>query len=262
MTLSSLTARNLSITALAVVLTVIAVVIAVPVVRLVYRIDSFITTDRLKNLENSVDTSTVTAQMTANAYGEIAKSTTNAIDNHVSPAIDRIASRVDSAMRKVEMRVDALAPLQSELTATVAQGRATLINTDEQVNGSLLPELTATVHSINLLTQNQLTDAVAQFALAGKNLVVITSDPALMNLPSEIDKIAKSLNISAGNVEVVTSHLAGISGNMNAISKDSADKVHSLLYPKPAPFFKRYILYPLRDIGGLVYLFVKIANGL
>lgn len=207
MAMTSQAVKNIAVTALCVVLTAIAVIVAVPVVRIVYRIDSFVTTDRLKNLENNIDTSAATAQMTANAYGEIAKSTTDAIDRHVSPAIDSIAIRFDSAMLKVEHRVEALAPLQSELTATVKQGNAFLANTDWRVNGDggLLAEATSLINNFNLLatkfglTVDQLNEVVKTTAdKLGMSVDAFTRLLADPNLPKIIANLEKGTTDFAG----------------------------------------------------------------
>jgi len=194
------------------------------------------------------------------AYQKQLQATAN-IGNDVRSVVLSVNSQIIPGLKKNLATLDAL---QGDLRLSVAAITDLTRHSDVSVNGhtGLLPAVTRTVDSINDLTQNELRDAVAQFAIAGKNLVVITSDPALQSLPGEIEKIAKSLNVSAGNIEVVTEQLAGVTANFNKMSTDAQLKVHSLLNPPPAPFWKRYILYPLRDIGGVAYLLVKVANGL
>jgi hypothetical protein len=81
--------------------------------------------------------------------------------------------------------------------------------------------------------------------------------------------LTQSLNRSAGSIEVIlesteatSANTAAITGNLKAISDDSAKSVHNLLNPPPAPWYRKYILTPLREVGGVTYLLVKIANGL
>ena len=141
-----------------------------------------------------------------------------------------------------------------------------------RANGELLADnqrrLGKSLDNIETITGNELRQAVGEFALAGKNLRVITDDPALTSLPSEVRKIAESLNRSAGSVEVILTdtektakNVAGTTGN---IEKSTAE-INTFLHGKlnsPSPWYRKYLLTPLREVGGITYLLVKIGNGL
>jgi hypothetical protein len=191
------------------------------------------------------------------AAGSYLQSITNSINTKTLPLINRNLQSSDA--------------LISSLNSNTATLNTLIANLDYRVSGDkgLLPTTTAMIDSVRVLTENELRQAVAEFALAGRNVRILTESPELQNLPGEIAKLTESAGRSAGKVEVIldstqvtSANIASITGNLNSIADDSAKKVHTLLNPPPAPFWKKYILTPLREIGGVTYLLVKIANGL
>ena len=118
-------------------------------------------------------------------------------------------------------------------------------------------------------TREGLKSILTDLSATGHNIRVISEDPSLLELPREINTFTKSLNKSAGNIEVVTANgiegtnkINSILGSFDTMAKDVQVKSHSLLFPPPAPWWRRYLLQPLMQVGGATYLVVKIANGL
>lgn len=191
------------------------------------------------------------------AAGSYVQSLVNALNTKTIPLINKNLISSES--------------LISSLNTNTATLNELIANLDNRVSGDggLLPTTTATIDSIRVLTERELTAAVAELALAGKNVRVITESAELQNLPKEIAQMTASANRSLGSVEVIldsteatSANVAAITGNLKSISDDSAKKVHSLLNPAPSPWYKKYILTPLKEIGGVTYLLVRIANGL
>jgi hypothetical protein len=231
MTITSQTVKNISVTALAVML----LIIAFPVARIAYRLDSFLTTDRLRNLENNVDATVSATQLNANKYGEIADSTTGSIDNHLNPAIDRIASRVDSGMRQLENRIAALAPLQDELTATVSEGRFLIADSNERINGNggLLAEATSLIRNMNLLatkfglSMDELNAAIKNTAdklgMSVDALTHLLADPNLPKIIENAEHGTADLAIMAANGRQATNELPQLFADIRKMS-DHASK--------------------------------------
>ena len=189
--------------------------------------------------------------------GATAKGSLQLLNRTTIPLLNRNLTSSDSLIHSLEQNTASLNTM--------------IANLDGRVNGDkgLLPATTAAVDSLRVLTERELSAAVAEFTLAGKNVRIITESPELQNLPKDLAALTQSLNRSAGSVEVIlqqteatSANVASITGNLNAISTDSANKVHALLNPPPAPWYRKYILTPLREVGGVTYLLVKIANGL
>jgi len=208
---------------------------------------------------------TQTAAFESAEYQERLKANLN-VGSKATKLLDELTKKT---IPKLNKNLDSSDAALAEMKVTIESGRTFIANADTNINTGLLPEMTLLVRAFRLLTEEEIKATVVEFLKAGKNLRLITDDPALKSLPGEIDKLAKSLNVSAGKVEVVmenaktaTANVAGITGNLNAISEDAKKKTHALLNPPPAPFWKRYILYPLKDVGGVVYLLIRIANGL
>jgi hypothetical protein len=189
--------------------------------------------------------------------GATAKGSLQLLNRTTIPLLNRNLTSSDSLIRSLEQNTASLNTM--------------IANLDNRVSGDkgLLPTTTATIDSIRVLTERELSAAVAEFTLAGKNVRIITESPELQNLPKDIAALTQSLNRSAGSIEVIlesteatSANTAAITGNLKAISDDSAKSVHNLLNPPPAPWYRKYILTPLREVGGVTYLLVKIANGL
>jgi hypothetical protein len=82
------------------------------------RVDNFLTVDRLRNIENNLDTTAATSQQMVNEYAKIANTGTDSINRHLNPTIDRVGTSIESATLHLNRRVDDLQPLFTELTAT------------------------------------------------------------------------------------------------------------------------------------------------
>ena len=252
-------------------LVAILIVGTIPYTIVGFRIQGEVTPIKLRNLINSAQNVGDSATLNANSYGEVATATRDTLNKHVAPGIDRMVTRFDSTMIRIESKIELIEPVLIALTNNSNNLSSLLVDTNRRINDErgLLPTTTAMIDSVRILTEQELRQAVTEFALAGRNVRIITESPELQALPGEIAELTQSLNRSAGSVEVIldstevtSANLASITGNLNAIADDSAKKVHGLLNPKPAPWYRKYFLTPLREIGGVTYLLIRIANGL
>ena len=76
------------------------------------------------------------------------------------------------------------------------------------------------------------------------------------------------VNSIAGNVELITGDGKSMSAkgveildDAAAVAEDGKTFIHGQLTAKP-PWWKKYILQPLREGAGTTYLLLKITNGL
>lgn len=69
------------------------------------KLNSYLTPDVLRDLHNDLTASVGTGQLTANSYAEVAKSTSNAINRHVAPGIDRIVGSVEGRMGTLDKMI-------------------------------------------------------------------------------------------------------------------------------------------------------------
>jgi methyl-accepting chemotaxis protein len=155
------------------------------------------------------------------------------------------------------------------IVADIRRGTLPLVNTNLVTLNDNQIKLGETIE----VTRDGLKQTLATLALAGQDVRLITSDPALQSLPEEINALTKSLNRTAGKVEVIADDLhatgqniTGVTSNLNQMSADVQKWSNAMLFPPKEKgftgFMKRYVLAPLKTAGGVVYIWVKILNGL
>jgi len=212
---------------------------------------------------------TQTALFASDEYQERLKANLN-VGSKATKFIDDLDKELTKkTLPKVNQNLDSSnAVLVSLRTATDKSGTF-ISNTDESLNQKMLPELTGILHGLRLLTENEVKEVVKEALQSFQNIRVITDDPKLKSLPADLSAFTEKMSGAAGKLDVLITDLdpgakaaSGTLTNIESVSKDFKDKFHSLLYPPPAPFLKRYILYPLKDAAGITYLFIKLANGL
>ncbi|HEX8184363.1 MAG TPA: hypothetical protein VF747_06420 [Blastocatellia bacterium] len=186
--------------------------------------------------------------------------------------IPRVVSNLDGAVTDTRTVIRSLNGPVIAINGVVADIRRDtlpLVNTNLSSLNDNQIKLGETIE----VTRDGLKEIVSSLSLAGQDIRLITSDPALQSLPEEINALTKSLNRTAGKVEVIADDLhatgqnvAGVTGNLNLMSADAQKWSHALLFPPRekgfAGFLKRYVLAPLKTSGGVVYLWVKILNGM
>jgi len=126
------------------------------------------------------------------------------------------------------------------------------------------------------VTRDGLRDTLVELVASGKNIRLMTDDPALKSLASDIQVITKSLGVTAGKLEVIPDDLhnlgvqaTGITTDLHNITTDLYGYEHKVLHPDPVkgfwPHVKKYSLQTLgviKDLGGTTFLVLKVINQL
>lgn len=200
--------------------------IGVPVALIAWRVNSFLTVERLKNLENNLDTTALSGQMTANAYSEVARATVETLDNSVAPGINQIVNRVDSTMAAVERRVNALAPTQTAATKAISGGHTLLVDFNTRLNSeqglmaaatNLINNLTTTASKFNVTTDELNTAIRLASEKTNKSLDSLYTLIASDHWPKLIE-----------NLEGTSAEVRGMAANMNKASAKAPSIAESL----------------------------------
>lgn len=250
------------------VLVLVAIAVILPFGLVGYRLNNELTPVRIRNLINSAQNVGDSAALNANAYGLVADTTTDLMKKNIAPAIDGMAAQVNATMRRLDSKLNLLDP--------VAKGLATNL----QTSNSLLAQVDADTHrqqerigkviDDNAPNLKKTTDSLAH---ASDKLDAYISDPKIAKFIDDTieqgGQILVKVKESAGNVELmtkdgtsITTNAVTISNNLAAISADTATRFHALLYPAPSPWWKKYLLTPLKEGAGLAFILTKAVNGL
>lgn len=197
------------------------------------RANQFATVDRLKNLENAVNTQIFATQETTNNYGAIASETVNTLRNHVQPGIEDLRTEGKQTFAELRGEIHELQSLTKELTHQVEQNGdevKLLLEQGRTLIAKSEPELLATLANINNLS-------------AGAKILV--NDPALKEL-------IQNSNVTIGNIEIITGELADLSKHV----------IQPITNPKPTKGFNKYFFQPtikiLRVLNGAGQVFFII----
>lgn len=165
------------------------------------KVNAYVTPDVLRDLHNDVTASVGTGQITANAYAEVAKSSTSLLDRHAAPMIDAMRAKFNATM-------DVLLARGDENLGILADNQRKLGVTITSVT-RLVDGLSATATKFGI-TVDEVNDAVK---MASEKLGC--SLDALYNLIGSPEWYAmlQNLNGSTANVQMMTANGVTITGN-------------------------------------------------
>lgn len=195
--------------------------------------------------------------------GQIAE----ALDNGVqaSEAARRIANNTEPQLKAIFGNVNGAVAQSSGLVADLRKGTLPLVDTNLSTLNDNQLKLGRTIETTN----DGLKTILIELAASSHDVRVVASSADFQALPTELREFIKGLNRAEAKVELVIDdahasgqNITGITHSFDLTAADAQKKAHSLLFPPPAPWWKRYILGPLREVGGVTYLFLKIANGM
>ena len=222
-----------------------------------------------------------------NEWRKVSVTNRKLIEQNVAPAVKEIVGNLqdsakdfqttakNSAQASEEFRLLAgdirseyLPQITSDLHRTQTILRSTVQDLGEEVrtqihnNGTALEKVINSTNGLITTSVASLTDQINGIAEevrgTARRVRVLVDDPELAKALGEVYASAKALRGSTDNVEIVTASLA-------SMSKDLNDSVHKLTHPQPQKGFvgkMKFALSYLKDIGGVVYLVVRILNGL
>lgn len=197
------------------------------------RVNKFATVDRLRNLENAVNTQIEATQITTNAYAAIADETVRTLTKHVQPAVDDLKKESTETIAELRNEIKELQSLTKETTHQVKQNgdeAKLLLEQGRTLIAKSETELLATLANINKLSTG------AQ---------ILVNDPALKEL-------IQNSSLTVGNIEVITGELADLSKHV----------IEPITKPKPTKGFNKYLFQPtikiLRLLNGAGQVFFVI----
>jgi len=201
---------------------------------LVTRINTFIDINRLKNLENAVNTQIFATQRTTNNYSAIAQETVNTLRNHVQPGINDLRTEGKQTFAELRGEVQELQELTSELTHQVNQ------NGDE---AKLLLEQGRTLiaHS-----EKDLLATLENINKAANGIQILVNDPTLKAL-------IQNASLTLANIQVITKEAADLSVHV----------VEPIVRPRKVTGFARFgqiVLKVVRTINGAGQVFFLINS--
>lgn len=167
---------------------------------LVAKVDAYVTPDVLKDLHNDVTTSVVSGQTTANAYGAVAESTVDTLQNHVNPGIDRSTGQIASSLKALTASTTAAID-ESKAGITELKDTVTAVKTD------LVPSLVTAINATNTL--------VSKFGL--------TADEATEAIKLASEKTGKS--IDELNKQIADPRWGQAADNLVSITKHADETV-------------------------------------
>lgn len=197
------------------------------------RVNQFATVDRLKNLDNAVNTQIYATQQTTNNYGAIADETVRTLRNHVQPGINDLRAEGKQTFADLRGEIHELQTLTKELTHQVQQ------------NGDEIKELLAGTRSLIAHSEGELITTLQNINKLSAGANILVNDPALKEL-------IQNSNLTIGNIEVITGELADLSKHV----------IEPITNPKPAKGFNKYFFQPtikiLRVLNGAGQVFFII----
>ncbi|HKV42795.1 MAG TPA: hypothetical protein VJX67_26590 [Blastocatellia bacterium] len=135
----------------------------------------------------------------------------------------------------------------------------------------LIPQVTAVArHFDGILTGPDVIAAIGSFKTAmgdladgASHLKLIVDDPELAR---QIKETFANVDVTSSNIASATASLAGVAADAKRAADIAVDKIS----PKPAPkgfraklgYYALRVLGFVRDVGGVTFLVLKIANGL
>ncbi len=195
--------------------------------------------NNLTVFERAATSSADAAQVTANTYSEVGYATIDTLDNHVAPAIDRIAYDINKT--NIELRKQIKPTSDSVNTVLKNTGVAIASNSDALLyNQNLIADdvhttlvtVNKTIESANgILTGPEIEQVLTDLAASGHHVRVIVEDP---ELAASIKELSSSLVSTAKNVDKTTFEIAGATTTINK-------KINETLYPPPVKgFWKKF----------------------
>ena len=188
--------------------------------------------------------------------------------------------RVNALLEKASSRIDDLGKTQEQLTGLIADTRG---NTNRLTNAAMarINELSENLSSLKGITDEarvqvkQNGDATAKTVasldtfikdtdtrisklLDDGSLMIETANPKLQDLLAHADAVVVTADGTIKAYEPVGVNLAGITSDLNAMTTDSKNKLHEILWPAPKHGWARagqlatYLLRPVFE-GARVY---------
>ena len=201
---------------------------------LVTRVNQFVDVDKLKNLNNAVNTQIYSAQTLTNSYKAIADKTVDTLAKQVDPGIEDLRNEGKQTFAELRGEVQELQRLTSELTHQVNQ------NGDE---AKLLLEQGRTLiaHS-----EKDLLATLENVNKAANGIQILVNDPALKIL-------IQNASLTLANIQVITKEAADLSVHV----------VEPIVRPRKVTGFARFgqiVLKVVRTINGAGQVFFLINS--
>lgn len=201
------------------------------------KIDSFITPERLKYLDEAARAQIDgTNQATQGAAG-VTLATITTLEEFVQPAISDFRSEGKETFGEIKTQIKELQKLTQELTHQVKQ------------NGDSINQLI--VHS-----DQEVTEILQEAKQSAKSIKLITSDPKILEIVSNLNDSSRSLTDSSANIEITTQEIADLSKYL----------IEPIVRPKPKKGIAK-VLSPLYTIfkfingtGNILFLVNKIGG--
>lgn len=189
------------------------------------RVNKFVDIDRLKNLDNAVNTQIYSTQQLTNNYSQIASSIVQTNEKQIQPLVAEVREKAGVSFDKINTEIEALQGLTNESTHQLKQ------------NGDQLAALLEKGNTLVASSEKELLETLSNINRTTNGIRVIVEDPALADLIRNSDK-------TVANVEVTTKNFADLSDYL----------ILPLTHPIPAHGIGK-LTKPLIKIG-------KIATGL
>lgn len=159
-------------------------------------------------------------------------------------------------MRGVDARLLTLDTLLVSFRGVSEEGRSQVKQNGDQI-ARTLKSAEATIDDVGVLIKN--TDREATRMIQAGTLMIETANPRLQELLAHADNVIITADGTIKAYEPVGVNLAGITSDFNAMTTDSKNKLHELLYPVPKHGWARagqvatYALKPIWDGVRLYY---------
>lgn len=212
---------------------------AVQVQQLSERINRFVTVERLRNLENGINTQIYATQTLTNSYKQIADVTTATLEKVINP---RVRILTDNTVQIQEQTLRTLSAIE----------RLTLQQNDNltAISNATITLLENTNHAV-VVTEPQALDILKQLANTVQDLRIITNDPSLQ---ANLHQMLESTAQTSKNVQVITKELADLSEYV----------VEPIVRPKQQKGIKKLFTYVVRVVrvlstaGNILFLLQRV----
>jgi len=191
---------------------------------LVTRVNEFVDTDKLKNLDNAVNTQIYSAQTLTNSYKAIADKTVDTLAKQVDPGIEELRTEGKQTFAELRGEVQELQKLTSELTHQVNQ------------NGDEVKLLVEQGRTLIAHSEKDLLATLENINKAANGIQILVNDPALKLL-------IQNASLTLANIQVITKEAADLSVHV----------VEPIVRPRKVTGFARF--------GQIVLKVVRTING-
>lgn len=199
-------------------------------------------TDTTRTIKTVAGDFQVTAQNATQASAEF-KDLASDLRNDYMPQITSDLHQTQTLLRQ------SVGSLTTEVQTQIHNNGEAVNQLINSTNGLIANDMSSLVKNI--------TDIATELRGTSRQVRLLVEDPALAKTLQEVYGSSVALHGATSNVEVIT-------GSMARMSQDLEAPVHKLTHPDPPKGFvgkMKFALSYLKDIGGVVYLVVKILNG-